>query len=224
MILLVLARFLQKKSTLPKWYSAINVTLPKWYSDHVVFTLPKWYSAFVYLRNNFIFVGNKKTDKDASLSKSVCNLILHDMTKIKKTSEFSEIVYPKFNPTGLVNDIHADHKYRSNVLHNNRRKLLEIISHEAIMLVCYLDLLMKPNKHDIVQAITYDLKREYFPFLSRRNYPLVIQELIDRNIIVKVNNNLANRLFYINPCIVCKLTKEQKNEFAMKHKEYFNSL
>lgn len=146
------------------------------------------------------------------------------MTNIEKTSEFTEFVYLENNPTGLVNDIHADHKYRSNVLHNNRRKLLEIISHEAMMLICYLDLLMKPNKHDMIHAISYEIRKDSFPFLSRRDYPLVIQELIDRNIIVKVNNNLANRLFYINPCIVCKLTKDQRTEFAMKHQEYFNSL
>ena len=146
------------------------------------------------------------------------------MPKIEKTSEFTEFVYLENNPTGLVNDIHADHKYRSNVLHNNRRKLLEIISHEAMMLICYLDLLMKPNKHDMIQAISYEIRKDSFPFLSRRDYPLVIQELIDRNIIVKVNNNLANRLFYINPCIVCKLTKDQRNEFALVHFEYFSSL
>ena len=145
-------------------------------------------------------------------------------TNIEKTSELNEFVYPKYNPLGLVNDIHADHKYRSNVLHNNRRKLLEIISHEAMMLICYLDLLMKPNKHDMIQAITYDIRKDNFPFISRRDYPLVIQELIDRNIIVKINNSLSSRLFYINPCVVCKLTKEQRTEFAMKHKEYFNSL
>lgn len=146
------------------------------------------------------------------------------MTNIEKTSELNEFVYLENNPSGLVNDIHADHKYRSNVLHNNRCKLLGIISHEAMMLICYLDLLMKPNKHDIIQAITYDLKRESFPFLSRRDYPLVIQELINRSVIVKIHSSLANRLFYVNPCIVCKLTKDQKNEFAMKHFEYFNPL
>ena len=30
------------------------------------------------------------------------------MKKIEKTSEFTEFVYLENNPTGLVNDIHAD--------------------------------------------------------------------------------------------------------------------
>ena len=145
-------------------------------------------------------------------------------TNIEKTSELNEFVYPKYNPLGLVNDLQSDHKYRSNVLHNNRCKLSQVLSHEAIMLVCYLDLLMKPNKKDMIAAITYNINKDAFPFLSRRAYPLVIQELIDRNIIVKVKKTLSNRLFNVNPCIVCKLTKEQRTEFAMKHQEYFNSL
>ena len=170
-------------------------------------------------------MGTKKTDKDASLSKSVLNLILHDMTKVEKTSEFTEFVYLKNNPTtGLITDIYAEHKYRSNVISNNKHKLSKIISYDAMHLIFYLDFLMKPKKDDFMAAITYNISRDAFPFLNRRTYPLVIKELIDRNIIVKVNNNLANRLFYINPCIVCKLTKEQKNEFAMKHHEYFNLL
>ena len=145
-------------------------------------------------------------------------------TNIEKTSELNEFVYPKYNPLGLVNDLQSDHKYRSNVLHKNRCKLSQVLSHEAIMLVCYLDLLMKPNKEDMIAAITYDIRKDNFPFISRRDYPLVIQELIDRNIIVKINNSLSSRLFYINPCIVCKLTKDQRNEFALVHFEYFRSL
>ena len=145
-------------------------------------------------------------------------------TNIEKTSELNEFVYPKYNPLGLVNDLQSDHKYRSNVLHNNKYKLLQVLSHEAMSLLFYLDLLMKPNKEDMISAVTFNLKKESFSFLNRRTYPLVIQELIDRNIIVKVNNNLANRLFYINPCVVCKLTKDQRNEFALVHFEYFRSL
>ena len=146
------------------------------------------------------------------------------MTKIEKTSEFTEFVCLEKNPTGLVNDIHADHKYRSNVISNNKYKLSKIISYDAMHLIFYLDFLMKPNKKDMIAAITYNINKESFPFLSRRAYPLVIQELIDRNIIVKVKKTLSNRLFYINPCIVCKLTKDQRTEFAMKHHEYFNPL
>ena len=146
------------------------------------------------------------------------------MSKIEKTSEFNEFVYLENNPTGLITDIYAEHKYRSNVISNNKYKLSKIISYDAMHLIFYLDFLMKPKKNDMIAAITYNISKNAFPFLNRRAYPLVIQELIDRNIIVKVNNNLANRLFYINPCIVCKLTKDQRNEFALVHFEYFRSL
>jgi len=146
------------------------------------------------------------------------------MPKIEKTSEFTEFVYLKNNPLGLVNDLNSDHKYRGNVILNNKQKLSQVLSYDAMHLIFYLDFLMKPKKDDMIAAITFNISKDAFPFLSRRAYPLVIQELIDRNIIVKVNNNLANRLFYINPCIVCKLTKDQRNEFALVHFEYFRSL
>ena len=145
------------------------------------------------------------------------------MSKIEKTSEFSEFVYPEFNPSGLVNDIYADYKYRSNVLHNNRCKLRNILSSKAYYIVCDLFHLMKPNKHDMIAAITFEIYRELFDF-SRREYYSAIKELINRGVIVKVNNKNSDRRYYVNPCIVCKLTKEQKTEFAMKHQEYFNSL
>ena len=146
------------------------------------------------------------------------------MTKVEKTSEFTEFVYLKNNPLGLVNDLNSDHKYRGNVILNNKQKLSQVLSYDAMHLIFYLDFLMKPKKNDMIAAITYNISKNAFPFLNRRTYPLVIQELIDRNIIVKVNNNLANRLFYINPCVVCKLTKDQRNEFALVHFEYFRSL
>ena len=146
------------------------------------------------------------------------------MSKIEKTSEFNEFVYLENNPTGLITDIYAEHKYRSNVISNNKYKLSKIISYDAMHLIFYLDFLMKPKKNDMIAAITYNISKDAFPFLSRRAYPLVIQELIDRNIIVKVKKTLSNRLFYINPCIVCKLTKYQRNEFALVHFEYFRSL
>ena len=147
------------------------------------------------------------------------------MTKVEKTSEFTEFVYLENNPTnGLITDIYAEHKYRSNVISNNKHKLSKIISYDAMHLIFYLDFLMKPKKNDMIAAITYNISKDAFPFLSRRAYPLVIQELINRNIIVKVKKTLSNRLFYINPCIVCKLTKNQRNEFALVHFEYFMSL
>lgn len=146
------------------------------------------------------------------------------MSKIEKTSEFNEFVYLENNPTGLITDIYAEHKYRSNVISNNKYKLSKIISYDAMHLIFYLDFLMKPKKDDMIAAITFNISKDAFPFLSRRAYPLVIQELIDRNIIVKVKKTLSNRLFYINPCIVCKLTKYQRNEFALVHFEYFRLL
>ncbi len=84
-------------------------------------------------------------------------------TNIEKTSELNEFVYPKYNPLGLVNDLRSDHKYRSNVLHNNKYKLLQVLSHEAMSLLFYLDLLMKPNKEDMISAVTFNLKKDRKP-------------------------------------------------------------
>ena len=82
---------------------------------------------------------------------------------------------------------------------------------------------MKPNKHDMIAAITFEIYRELFDF-PRRDYYSAIKELINHGIIVKVNNKNSDRRYYINPCIVCKLTKSQRNEFAMKHYDYFQPL
>ena len=65
------------------------------------------------------------------------------MTKVEKTSEFTEFVYLKNNPTGLVNDLNAEYKYRSNVLHNNRCKLRNTLSSKAYYIICDLFHLMK---------------------------------------------------------------------------------
>ena len=145
------------------------------------------------------------------------------MTKVEKTSEFTEFVYLKNNPTGLVNDLNAEYKYRSNVLHNNRCKLRNTLSSKAYYIICDLFHLMKSNKHDMIAAITFEIYRELFDF-SRRDYYSAIKELINRGIIVKVNNKNSDKRYYVNPCIVCKLTKDQRNEFALVHFEYFRSL
>ena len=145
------------------------------------------------------------------------------MTKVEKTSEFTEFVYPEFNPSGLVNDIYSDYKYRSNVLHNNRCKLRNILSSKAYYIVCDLFHLVKLNKHDMIAAMTCEMYRERVDCSRREDYS-AIKELINRGIIVKVNNKNYDRRYYINPCIVCKLTQDQRNEFALVHFEYFRSL
>ena len=83
---------------------------------------------------------------------------------------------------------------------------------------------MLPNKSDMIKAITFEIYKEQYANFPRREYYSAIKELIERNIIVKVNNKNSDRRYYVNPCIVCKLTKDQRTEFAMKHFEYFNLL
>lgn len=146
------------------------------------------------------------------------------MPKIKKTSEFTEFVYLKNNPLGLIDDLNADYKYRSNVLRNNRSKLIRVLSIYANHILYTMETIMLPNKHDMIAAITFEIYKERFESFPRREYYSAIKELINLGIIVKVNNKNSDRRYYVNPCIICKLTKEQKQEFSIVHNSYFKEL
>lgn len=146
------------------------------------------------------------------------------MTNIIKTSEFNEFVYPKFNPLGLVDDLYSDDKYRGHILFNNRRKLYRF-NNDIDRVLQYISYNIKGSKTDMMKAMTIELKYGIIPELSRRVYYDSIKLMLELSLISKVYKNKdADRRYYVNPNIICKLTKSQKNEFSAVHYEYFKHL